>query len=78
MKIQPRTPGVRREQKSSCMHAEVVRNLQSIAKAEGKSLSWVVAEIVYDHFGLKIDEHTVKVLRRKYRKKNVLAFRKVG
>jgi len=79
MKHQPRTPGVRRQQKSSSMHTEIVRNLREIAKKEDKSFSWVVADIVYAFFGLKIDKDTVKILRRRYRQKKVLKFhRKVS
>jgi len=77
---QPITRGVIRGRRTTQMHEEVLRNLQQIANHENKSLSYVVAEIVYAFFGLKIDKETVKVLRRRYRrqKKNLLQFKKVS
>ena len=84
MKHQPKTRGVQRQNRQTMLHEEVVKNLMEIAEIEGKSFSYVVAEIVYAFFGLKIDEKTVKVLRRLRRfkrfatPKNVLRFRKVS
>lgn len=76
---QPVTRGVTRGRRTTQMHEEVLRNLQQIAAHDNKSFSYVVAEIVYAFFGLKIDKDTVKVLRRKYRqKKNLLLFKRVS
>jgi hypothetical protein len=82
---QPKTRGVQRIIGRACMHEEVMKNLQEIAENEDKSFSWVVADIVYAFFGLKVDEHTVKVLRRLKRfkrftrqQKNILKFRKAS
>lgn len=75
MRQLPRTIGIRRVQKSSRLHKEVIRNLDKIAAAEDKSFSYVVAEIVYKFFGLEIKDNIVKV-KRKMRQQNVIQFRK--
>lgn len=57
--------GVVRVSMTPYIHPEVLRNLRSIADTDGKSLSYVVAEVIYDHFGLKIEENVVRVRRRR-------------
>jgi len=66
---QPRTLGVQRVPKKSFLHEEVERNLEAIAEAEDKSFSYVVAEIVYAFFGLKVTANAVKVARSRRKKK---------
>lgn len=67
----PRSRGIVRIQKSARIHAEVERNLQMIADAEDKTFSWVVAEIVYAFFGLRIGADDVVKIGRSRRKKAV-------
>lgn len=67
----PRTMGIQRIQKSARIHREVERNLQMIADAEDKTFSWVVAEIVYAFFGLRIGADDVVKIGRSRRKKAV-------
>lgn len=64
-KSQPRVNGVIRVRMTPYIHPEVLRNLHLIADSEAKSLSYVVAEIIYDHFGLKVTENIVRVRRRR-------------
>ena len=79
MKRQPSSRGVSRIRKSSYIHAEVARVMQDIADAEDKSFSYVVAEIVYAFFGLKVSHENVKRLSRRItRRRNVVPFRKVS
>jgi hypothetical protein len=49
---QPRNPGKTREPKASCFPHEVTIGLNQIAWRERKSVSWVIATIIYDYFGL--------------------------
>ncbi len=59
-RFQPRIAGTTRMQRPSGLLPEVEEGLQRIARAEGRSISWVVAEIVCAFFGL--DSATGKVL----------------
>lgn len=59
----PKTKGVVRSRKTSSIHEEVVRNLQDIADAEDKTFSYVVTEIVYAFFGLKVSDDVVTIAR---------------
>lgn len=44
---QPRLPhGIRRESIYSCLHPVVKQIVRRIARKEGKSLSWVMAEFI--------------------------------
>lgn len=66
---QPHVIGVTREQKSTRMHNEVIRNLQDIADREDKSFAWVVSEIVYQYFGLKVTDDIVEIIRARRKAK---------
>ena len=55
----PSQIGVHRIRKGSALHKLVVRTIQEIATEEDKSFSYVVAEIVYAFFGLKIGSNDV-------------------
>jgi hypothetical protein len=59
----PKVIGIRRVRKGSALHREVVRNLDRIAKVEDKTFSYVVSEIVYAFFGLKVQDDIVKIRR---------------
>jgi hypothetical protein len=52
LRSQPRIPGVKRQPTSTALHPAVVSGLRAIARREGKSLSWVRAEIVSIFFGV--------------------------
>lgn len=69
MHRQPSSSGVRRGKKTSYLHKEVIRNLQDIADREDKSFSYVVAEVVYSFFGLKVTKNDVVRLSRRIRRK---------
>lgn len=78
---QPKNPGVVRVRAKLAIHEEVLQNLLQISQRERRSLSWVIAEIVYDYFGLKIDKDTVRVLEARMRRAHagqVLKFRRRG
>lgn len=62
-KCLPKTIGVTRQPKTARMHSEVLKNLQDIADRENKSFSYVVSEIVYSFFGLKVSDDIVEVRR---------------
>lgn len=49
---QPKEPGKHREPKASCFPHAVTTALNQIAWREKKSVSWVIATMVYDYFGL--------------------------
>jgi hypothetical protein len=73
----PRTIGIQRKRGSSYIHKEVIRNLKAIAASEDKTLSYVIAEIVYRFFGLEIKDDHVKVKRRMKRVGHTLKGRNV-
>lgn len=79
---QPRIRGTVREGKHSYLLPSIQRGLEKLAISEGKSVSWIIAELISDYFD--IDSSTGLVLRkRKHTKKdtNVIAFqnnRKIG
>jgi len=75
---QPSTIGVQRIGKTSFIHEEVEKNLQDIADAEDKSFSYVVAEIVYKFFGLKVTGDAVKICRARRTKTNRKRNRRSG
>jgi hypothetical protein len=51
-KSQPRIVGLKRIPKVGSLLPAVQLGLEAIAKAERRSVSWVIAEIVSDYFGL--------------------------
>jgi len=59
---QPRISGLQRIPRPSGLLPVVEAGLQSIAKMEGRSVSWVVAEIIAAYFGL--DAATGKVIKK--------------
>lgn len=59
-RTQPRVPGVRRLPMAEAVLPEVRAGLQAIADRERRSVSWVVAEIVSDYFGLDVMGEAVK------------------
>lgn len=67
MKIQnqPRIIGITRIPKHSSMHPDIWESIREIAKSEKRSVSWVIAEIVGEYFG--IDCLTGKTIRLKKR-----------
>ena len=65
----PKIPGVCRIPKSGRLHEEVVRALSEIAEVENKSFSYVVAEIIYEYFGLEVRDNVVEVRRPRRKKK---------
>jgi hypothetical protein len=50
MNIQPRRRGFKRVPGWTCLEPEIKEGLIEIARVEGKSVSWVVAEIINDFF----------------------------
>jgi hypothetical protein len=53
MRSQPRVKGEDgREPKGSCFPHEVTKALRQMAWREGKSVSWIIAGMVYEYFGL--------------------------
>lgn len=74
----PKTVGVRRKRVSSNLHKVVKRGLKNIAKSEDKTVSYVLAEIVYAFFGLKVTKSDVIRLEREIhqpRKAKVIHFK---
>lgn len=49
---QPRRPGHHRNPRATCVPPEVDNALRVMAVREGKSTAWIVAQIVYEYFGL--------------------------
>jgi hypothetical protein len=54
VKRQPRCLHGYRIPKTGTLHETVLLGLQKIAKSEGKSVSWVIHEIIADFFGRDI------------------------
>jgi hypothetical protein len=52
LKSQPKIKGVIRIPKHSALHPHVWHGLNNISKSESRSLSWVIAEIISDYFGI--------------------------
>jgi len=65
---QPKTVGIVRVQGKTRMHEEVMKNLQKIADSEDKTFAYVVSEIVYAFFGLKVTKDAVKITRTRRKK----------
>jgi hypothetical protein len=63
LRTQPRIKGIKRLPKVAGLHPDVEYGLKAIARFEGKSVSWVQAEIISDFFG--IDAATGKLIRVK-------------
>lgn len=62
---QPRIPGHPRLPRHSALVNDVWHGLNDIARAEGRSVSWVIAEIVSDYF--QIDCTTGRPLKARKR-----------
>lgn len=54
VKSQPRLKNFRRIPKYSGLHPVVKMGLDKIAKSEGKSVSWVIHQIIAEFFGRDI------------------------
>jgi hypothetical protein len=54
LKSQPRLNSGRRIPRYASMHPAVKHGLESIARSERRSVSWVIHEIVADYFKLDI------------------------
>lgn len=63
LRTQPRIPGVRRIPGYNCLLPVVRQNLLEIAKAENKSLSWVIAEVVNRYFGLTVVGDRIRLVK---------------
>jgi hypothetical protein len=58
---QPRIAGVRRDPRLTMIHPLIHEGIKMIAEDEGKSESWVVAQIVGDYLG--VDAMTGRISR---------------
>lgn len=60
-KIAPRlASGERRVSNSHGLPPHIKEGLKAIARHENKSLSWVLEEVIYRHFGLKRPKFVTK------------------
>jgi hypothetical protein len=57
---QPRIRGIRRVPKVGTLLPAVQHGLELIARSEGRSVSWVIAEIISDYFGLDCETNKPK------------------
>lgn len=60
LRSQPRIKGVTRLPGHSSLPPNVDQNLRRIARQEGRSLSWVKAEIICDWFGINAQTGKLK------------------
>ena len=69
-RTQPRIAGIRRIPKIGSLLPAVQQGLESIARLEKRSVSWVIAEIVSDYFGYDcLTNHKTKAHVIKFRKR---------
>lgn len=66
---QPHVIGVVRDKTTARMHSEVIRNLKDIAERENKTFAWIVSEIVYQYFGLKVTDDLIEIVRARRKAK---------
>jgi len=59
---QPRIPGVVRLPRHTCLHPLVKAGLQDLSDQEERSISYIIAEVISDYFG--IDCRTGEIHRR--------------
>jgi hypothetical protein len=61
---QPRLKdGLRREGRGTALHPFVVKQLRVLARSEGRSCSWIIAEAISIVFG--VDAATGKIVRKR-------------
>jgi hypothetical protein len=66
---QPRIKGIKREFKVTGLHPYVEEGIRSIAHFEGKTTSWVIAEIVSDFFGVDAVTGKIESIEKLMRKR---------
>jgi hypothetical protein len=67
LKSQPKIKGITRIPKPSSLHPLVWNGIREIAYYEKRSVSWVIAEIVSDYFG--VDAATGEIDRKRHIRK---------
>lgn len=66
LRTQPRDPeGRKREPRATCVPPHVTKALRQMAWKEGKSVSWITAQIVYEYMGLDDTGWLAKTERRR-------------
>lgn len=63
LRTQPRIKGIKRLPKVCGLHPDVEYGLRAIARFEGRSVSWVQAQIISDFFS--IDAATGQLIKKK-------------